>query len=88
MTTKVLARILTDYGNCKREDDRYLVPSEVEASVYVSVGIEGLTVDRVNAFVLDPEAVVVLTTRGERFAFGFDDIRGVRFFGSQRQTGY
>jgi hypothetical protein len=88
MTSKVLAQILTDYGNCKREDDRYLVPADVEASVYISIGIDGLTVDRVSSFVLETDAVALLTTRGERFVFTFDDLRGVRFFGAQRQTGY
>ncbi len=88
MTSKVLAQILTDYGNCKREGARHLVPSDVEASVYVAIGIEGLTVDRVTAFDLAPEIAVVITSRGERFAFDYADVRGVRFSGGNRAPGY
>jgi hypothetical protein len=88
MTSKVLAAILTQHGKCKQEGSRYLLPSEVGASVYIAIGSEALTVDNVNELVLEPDVVIAVTSRSERYVMTYEDIRALRFHGRGRATGY
>ena len=88
MTSKVLTEILTHHGKCKREGDRFLLPADVGASIYAAVGTEALTIDQVNEVALDPEVMVAVTTRGDRYVVAYEDVRAFRFHGRGRTTGY
>ncbi len=88
MTPKVLAGILTDQGGCESDGERYFVPSGVDVSVYCAMGMETLTVDRVGELQLESEIAVLVTARAEKYVLAYEDIRGLRFSGKERSTGY
>ncbi len=88
MTSKVLAGIVTDQGGCKSDGQRYLVPGGVDASVYCALGMETLTVDRVSEFQLEPEVLVLITGRAEKYVLAYEDVRGLRFSGQEGSAGF
>ena len=79
---------MIDEGGCTRDDDLLLVPKGTSTTLYATIGDESLIVDRVISVKLGSEVVIASTSRGERYAFAFEDIRAVRFAGGGNSTGY
>ena len=78
MTEKVLADVLANEGRALKQDAAYVIPPETQATVYVNLGTEALVIERIKALKLG-DIVVAETTRGERYALAYEDVRAVRF---------
>ncbi len=88
MTANVLAELMTDEGGCTKDNDKLLVPKHTATTLYATIGDESLIVDRVVSLKLGNEVAVAATSRGERYALAFEDIRAVRFAGGSGGAGY
>ena len=79
MTQKVLTDVLMKYGPAEREGDEVRLGKDAEASVFVSVGDETLTLQRVGAVELHHDYLVISTRRDEHYVMAYEDVRVVRF---------
>ena len=79
MTSELLSDILTKHGPCSREGNAITIPGGLKATIYAALADESLIVDRVASITLDPQVVIVQTSRCERFFFIYEDVRAVRF---------
>lgn len=88
MTSKVLSEILTKYSNAEREGDLLHLGRAVDVSLYVVLGYETLTIDRVTTVEFSHEVLIATTSRAERFIFAYEDVRGVRYGKADAGAGY
>lgn len=79
---------MTSEGGCQRDDDTLIVPDNIKATLFVSVGSETLVIERVSAVTVGHETLVVRTTRDERYAVVHEDVRAVRFAAKGGRAGY
>ena len=87
MTSQVLADILEKRVGCTPDGDRRVVPDDRETTVYVALGQETLILDKVVAFELATE-VVVISTRKDHYVLAYEDVRGVRYGRGKSSAGY
>jgi hypothetical protein len=87
MTKQVIESLLAKQG-VKADGDTLAIPEEAAASVYISMGLEPLIVDRVASLKLTKDAVIVTTRRREQYLVAYEDVRAVRIADSERPVGY
>src|SRR5690606_22806782 len=89
MTSKVLSEIFIKHGSGAREGDAVRLTRDADASLFVTMGSETLTINRVTMVEFTPEVLIATTHRHERFIIAYEDVRGVRFGKSEPgQAGY
>ena len=71
-----------------KDGKRLIVADGVSASLYASVGLEALVIDRVSSIVLEGDAVLITTRRDERYLLAYEDVRAARIARSERSAGY
>ena len=62
-----------------RDGDAWVIPTSVQATVYLSLDEESLIIDRVSRIELHGETVSVITQRKERYGVELEGIRVLRF---------
>ena len=75
MTSNLLSKALTTYGDCAESDGVFKAQGEGLA-LYVSLGETLLTIEKVAWVKLDGDAVVI-QTRSDCFVFAHQDVRGI-----------
>jgi len=85
MTSKVLAEILTEHGSFERDGDRLTAPEDCSATMFVSLGQGSFVIERISEVDLGADVVISTTSKRERFAVAYEDVRVVRF--GTRATG-
>lgn len=87
MKAQILAEILTGAGGSK-DGARVTAPDGESITIYVSMGLEPLIVDRVTAVELADEMATLITAKKERYFVAYEDLRAVRFGGQGPGPGY
>lgn len=85
MTTSALERLLLKHGG--RKDGTRFVLENATATVFVRIGQQFMTIERVKSVEVDDEMCSVVTARGETYCVATDDVRGIRF-DPPRKPGY
>jgi hypothetical protein len=62
-----------------RDGDAWVVPNNVQATVYMSLDEESLIVDRVTRLEVFGEHAAIVTQRKERYTVEVEGIRALRF---------
>jgi hypothetical protein len=73
-------KILQAAPQVKKDGNAFILPEEIDATAYVTLGNEVLQVPRILRVELSAE-VVFTTHKGERFYFSVDQVVGFRFGG-------
>lgn len=79
MSPKILSDILQRHGAGVREGENLRFDKNTDVTVFASLGHETLTVARVVEMTLSTDALVLTTSRNERYILFYDDVRGIRF---------
>jgi hypothetical protein len=74
----VMSKILDGTPGIKKDGAGYTVSEELDATVYISLGIEVLQVARLARVETSGETVTLSTHKGERFFFPPDHIMGLK----------
>lgn len=78
MKTEQLKDLLLRCAHTRKEGTSYLIPQETEATLFVALPGETLTIPRIARLEIGDATVVVETTKGETFALLCDDIHVVK----------
>lgn len=70
-----------------RKDGARFLLETATATIFVRIGQQFMTIERVKSVEVDDELCSVVTARGETYGVATDDIRGVRF-DPPRKPGY
>lgn len=73
-----LTEIIIKQVGARKDGGAYLFPIEAEASLYVALEGETLTIQKVSRIEPMDTLVTVDTTRGERFVVAAEDVRGFK----------
>lgn len=85
MTSSALQKLLTTHGGGRAEGSRVVL--ETGATLFVRIGTQSMTIERVKQIDVEEEMCVSTTARNEVYAFAVDDIRAVRFEGQRNVAG-
>jgi hypothetical protein len=72
-----IAKILESVPGVKRDGTALLVPEELDATAFVSLGQEVLQIPKVQRVELSTE-ISIATHRGERFFFPIENVVGLK----------
>ncbi len=78
-------KILQSAPQVKKDGNAYVIPEEVDATAYVTLGHEVLQIPRISRVELGSE-VVFTTYKSERFYFAADQVCGFRFGGPEARA--
>jgi hypothetical protein len=78
-------KILSSAPQVKKDGNAYAIPEEVDATAFIALGQEVLTIPRIMRIELSND-LVLTTHKGERFYFGVDQVVGLRFGGPDART--
>jgi hypothetical protein len=84
MKLDFVARILDGIPGVRKEGGGYVVPDDVEVSVFISLPSEVLTVPRCSRIEPAGELIVIETHKGERFHFTAQDVAGIKSAAAER----
>lgn len=73
-----LDAILTKTLGARKDGAAYLIPQDVEATLFVALPGETLVVTRINRIELGDGMVFAETSRGEHFAVQAEDVRAIK----------
>jgi hypothetical protein len=73
-----LTDVIVKHAGARKDGAAFLLPSEAEASLYVALEGETLTIQKVSRIEPIDTLVAVDTSRGERFLVAAEDVRGVK----------
>jgi hypothetical protein len=73
-----LTEIFVKHVGARKDGGAYLLPAEAEASIFVALEGETLTIQKVSRIEPLDTLVTIDTTRGERFVVAAEDVRGVK----------
>ncbi len=73
-----IGRILDGIGGVRKDGGTYLVPEELDLSVFVGLGAEVLTIPRVTRLTPTPDLVTIDTVKGDRLYFPPDFVVGMK----------
>lgn len=73
-----LSEVIVKHAGARKDGAAYLFPTEAEASIYVALEGETLTIQKVSRIEAVDALLTVDTTRGERFIVAAEDVRGVK----------
>ena len=88
MNLKALSEILTKHGGCTRDGQAYLVPPTSTLTMYASMGVEPLIIDRIVRVEVEHELVIATTSRRERYVLTPDDLSVLRIASVDSGAGY
>lgn len=78
MKADVLTQILTKQAGARKEGPGYLIPSDVEVTLFVALEGETLSVQRVIRLEITDTLAIAETSRGEHFVLAAEDIRALK----------
>jgi hypothetical protein len=78
-------KILQAAPQVKKDGNAFILPEEVDATAYVTLGQEVLQIPRITRVELSAE-VVFHTQKGERFIFSIEQVVGFRFGGPESRN--
>ena len=78
MKTEQLTEVFVKQVGARKDGHAYLVPSESEASLFVALEGETLTIARVTRLEVSDAMLSVDTAKGERFVLAAEDVRAVK----------
>jgi hypothetical protein len=78
MAHLVIGKVLDSVQGVKKDGSVYVVPEELDLTLFISLGHEVLQVARASRIELGGEQVAIGTHKGERFFFPPDHVVGVR----------
>jgi hypothetical protein len=78
-------KILQGTPLVKKDGNAYVLPEEIDATAYVTMGHEVLQIPRLMRIELSSE-VVFHTHKGERFYFSVEQVVGLRFGGPESRN--
>lgn len=73
-----LTEVIVKHVGGRKDGAAFLLPTEAEASLYVALEGETLTIQKVSRIEAMDQLVLVDTSRGERFVVAAEDVRGVK----------
>jgi hypothetical protein len=73
-----LTEVIVKHAGARKDGGAFLLPAEAEASLYVALEGETLTIQKVARIEPVDALVAVDTSRGERFIVAAEDVRGVK----------
>lgn len=82
-----ITRALDGLPGLRRDGSDYLVPEEIDLSIFISLPAEVLTVARIARLVVSAEILIVDTHKRERFCFALDSVAGLKSQTSERAAG-
>jgi hypothetical protein len=78
MKLETLTEILGKHAGARKDGTAYVLPGDVEATLFVALEGETLHVPRVQRVEVADTLVLVDSNRGERFAVTLEDVRAVK----------
>ncbi len=80
----VLGKILERIPNLKKDGSSWLLPDEIEATLFVALGEEVLQVAKISRIDIGAEVLEISTHKQERFFFPPEQIVGFRVGGENK----
>jgi hypothetical protein len=78
MTVEQLGDLVLRCAHAKKEGTSWVIPPDTEATLFVGLPGETLTIPRITRLELKDGSVVAVTARSETFALLCEDIRAVK----------
>ncbi len=78
MAHLVIGKVLDGIQGVKKDGATYVVPEELDLTLFISMGQEVLQVARASRVETGGETVTIATHKGERFFFPPDHVVGLR----------
>jgi hypothetical protein len=78
MTSKVLIDTLSKLAGAEHHGEHVRLSRDADTTLFIAIGNETLTVERVTALECKHDVVVATTHRGEQWAVAYEDIRALR----------
>ena len=93
MKTEQLTEVFVKQVGARKDGHAYLVPADAEASLFVALEGETLTVSRVTRIEVSDTLLTVDTAKGERYVLAAEDVRAVKMDrgdgkGRERSAGF
>jgi hypothetical protein len=82
----LLTKVLDSVPAVKREGALYLLPEELDAAAFVSLGQEVLQIPRVGRVEVGADLVVFTTHKSERFFFPPEQVMGFKYGGPEAKA--
>jgi hypothetical protein len=82
-----IGKILEKSPGVKREGDAFVLPEELDANAYVTIGQEVLQIPRLQRVELTGDLVTLTTHKNERFYFALEQMAGLRLGGDNKSAG-
>ena len=79
----MLAEILTEHGGFVRDGSQFQAPDRGDATIFASLGQQTSVIERIAAFRLESDYLMVTTRRGETYVILYEDVRSLRFAGRE-----
>ncbi|MSP62465.1 MAG: hypothetical protein EXR72_19455 [Myxococcales bacterium] len=86
MRTETITRILDGVAGVRRDGAAWLIPEEVEVSVFIALPAEVLNVPRISRVEAVGDLIILDTFKGERFHFAAENLAGVKSAASEKRT--
>lgn len=86
MTSKVFIDVLQSVGGI-REGDTIRVDSDADITLFVSLGTQTLTIDRVAEVECRDDILIASTRKNDRYVLAYEDVRAVRIGAVRKQPG-
>ena len=84
MPTINIGKILEKAPGVKREGDAFVLPEELDANAYVTIGQEVLQIPRLHRVELTGDLVTLTTHKSERFFFAPEQMAGLKLGGDSK----
>lgn len=81
MTSKTLTEVLLTLAAGVRDGDEIKIGRDTAATLFVALGNETLTIDRITAVECKADVLIASTQRNERFVLAYEDVRALRIAG-------
>jgi hypothetical protein len=78
MKTEQLVEVFVKQVGARKDGPAYLVPGDSEASLFVALEGETLSIARVSRLEVADTLLTVETARGERYVIAAEDVRAVK----------
>ena len=82
-----IAKVLESTTGVKKDGAAWLIPEELDATVFVALGHEILQIPRLARVELGSDVSTFVTHKSERFYFPPDQITGLRVGGPEAKAG-
>src|SRR5438067_2507961 len=82
-----ISKVLESTQGVKKDGSAWLIPEELDATVYVALGHEILQIPRLSRIELGADVTSFVTHKNERFYFPPDQVTGLRVGGPEAKAG-